>query len=85
MRGVEDFFESEKRGSLPPDDTIPAALWVSLPLSMRVAYHLGDILSAADEVHGLLAEESAAPLRWIEPTLAQVLRDVAHLLKDLAC
>jgi hypothetical protein len=66
-------------------NTIPAASWASLPLSVRVAYHLGDILSAADEVHEMLAQESAAPLRWIDPTLSKVLRDAARLLERLAC
>jgi hypothetical protein len=86
MRGTEDFFELEQRTSLPPDSTIPAASWTALPLSVRVAHHLGDILSVADEVQGMLAEESAAPLRLIvESTVLKVFRDAAHALERLAC
>jgi len=85
MIGTEEFLEPPPRPNLPPDDTISGACWASLPLSERVAYHLSDILIAADDIRGMLARELPAARNGVEPTLDQVMKDVSSVMERLAC
>jgi len=56
--------------------------WLQLPPAERVADRLADLLFGADEILDFLQDERANSLRWIEPEIQRLYKDVDALTND---
>jgi hypothetical protein len=55
-----------------------------LPVQERVADRLADVLFGVDDIVGLLSEESAASIRWMEPHVRKIFDDVDQLMRKVS-
>jgi hypothetical protein len=57
--------------------------WIELPPVERVADRLADILLGADEILGLLREERAMPLLWMETEIRRLYNGADELMRKI--
>jgi hypothetical protein len=58
--------------------------WLALPLTARMSQRLADMLVLLDEISLELETEDSAALRWLEPQIQRLYRQVDTVLGRLA-
>lgn len=55
----------------------------AIPVQERIADRLADLLFVADEVLGMLCEDRAGSVRWMEPRIRRVFDEVDGLMRQM--
>jgi hypothetical protein len=78
---LQDATIGERRTrDLLDEDRISERPWLELPPAERVADRLADLLFGTDEILGFLQEERATALRWMEPEIHRLYKDLDALM-----
>ena len=75
--------ESARFYDLLADDRVETPEWASMPIGDRIADRLGDLMYYTDDALGLLHDERASSMRWIETDLRKIYTDIDRLMKKM--
>ncbi|MEO8382685.1 MAG: hypothetical protein ABI779_23710 [Acidobacteriota bacterium] len=84
MTDDKRFFDAAEHAAPPAMAALPLAEWAALPLAVRLADKLLEVLIIASEVRAELECEEAAPVGWIVPEIDDVIERIDGALQRLA-